>query len=1184
MIEYTKPIDISGKVKIGRRVPEEAIEICSFNNNINKTKTSNSISSSAEKNLSQSKLGKGWRVVKDRDYIDNTLFPKEIEYSDVGGYSGVIKYKRSEWIDKVRYLKKHVNIIENKEYSGYQDIPKTTEYAQDEYYGTLNLTKVQTIKKNTTTSSYKVSDENKIASKIIYSDTNSFSSEIPYENEGFKGSLKLFGVFQVSNQNEATVTNDEILSKKIDGIFPTFIEQNNNIYYPTGEFVDRSETHTEWVEETQKVYETKIIEEWVKHYGICRYWGGGGRTPNNYYGDPDYRFRVDGWTAKGYFSSIVTPTLQRYGHNMNILGRHRPEKYPIDIGGYWDHRHGETDGIKWTYDIESAQKFGGSSDPAKGGVVWASDLYRNNGYSWPPKGYEQDHDGGWHRKIHTGSSGQIDHNNILCVKDGPQKTSRAGHYNAAGWYCRWFRDLVLFYKGLTKKTITIEKDVTTQVEHIVTTVWKEGKYQSVDIKQNGCNTYYKAIYIGNISKPIYFDKEILTSVKVNATYEGTVTKKVVKYDGKAFYEGMVFKKVFVDPGSKLDNKYNLLIVDTDGYLKNINKEADLRSQYIKLTNIVKNGEPIFYTNKVKKKLYLPNGPIEEVILDCNYVDVKYDKNIINNIEFLVKLIPFKTDFYTIEILTNVQIGSGDNVYCYFAESQDKMNKEQLFSELIYSQGVDFKAEAQEDTIHYRFKFGDNSTKVDTRKKITFTYKIETTDSSYISNVYNATIVNREYALEGEKLDFLLDKMCISPVEDKEKLTAKEVLAKDNSIDILLLKDKKVTIKILSNQGQVDGYTEPNGNGFIYASTYEDTGYPIVNNGVTEYTRKEKSYLMNSAIGSTIYNAYYVVLENQDGIQILDPYNNNEFKNWYSRIKYFPFKLSSSRNDTNVTATYSLLEYVNDNYDDTLDIPFKRIKEEPIILNNHSIKLSREDILFRTNKDKAIDSKYFKLYTKSDKKELSIIGFDIKNSIAITKEVLSRNIQYECEYVYSETSYEYVGYEKGDIFYHLDLNPNKYHDYVRLDNGQQDYSYNLFNHTVYLFLRPTKVINHDTKEVIEDNTNSITVYHKIDNPEQNGVYDLLIGIISTTPLSSMLNTKIKKTHILGGGIKEKYIEINKENLDSFYDINTYGEKAIQKNGTIIIKVSKDLLKEYKEEDILNIVNKHLPVGILPIIVH
>ncbi|MGL5458190.1 MAG: hypothetical protein ACRDBY_01085, partial [Cetobacterium sp.] len=127
------------------------------------------------------------------------------------------------------------------------------------------------------------------------------------------------------------------------------------------------------------------------------------------------------------------------------------------------------------------------------------------------------------------------------------------------------------------------------------------------------------------------------------------------------------------------------------------------------------------------------------------------------------------------------------------------------------------------------------------------------------------------------------------------------------------------------------------------------------------------------------------------------------------------------------------------------------------------------------------------------------------------------------------------------------------------------------------------INKLTNETIEDNKNSINLYHQIDNPEPKGVFDVLIGILSITPTSSILNTNIIKSDVIGGGIKEKYIEINKEYLDGYFDISKYIEKSVQKNGTVVIKVDDEISSKYSEDEILKYVNKFLPIGVLPIVI-
>ena len=161
LIEYTKPILIKNKVKIGKQVPDDCVEICSFDNGINKTKTSNSISSSSEKTLSQTKLGKAWEIVKDRDEVNDDVFSIEKNYSDDGGYSGVVAFKSSKWVDKVRDSKEYRKLTEIKTYNSYSNVPYTLAYDVDNFIGELSLTKLDTLETYTTTQS-------KSSDSIIY--------------------------------------------------------------------------------------------------------------------------------------------------------------------------------------------------------------------------------------------------------------------------------------------------------------------------------------------------------------------------------------------------------------------------------------------------------------------------------------------------------------------------------------------------------------------------------------------------------------------------------------------------------------------------------------------------------------------------------------------------------------------------------------------------------------------------------------------------------------------------------------------------------------------------------------------------------------------------------------------------------------------------------------------------------
>ena len=1153
MIEYTKPLLINNKVKVGKVLPDNAIELCKFDNNINKNKVSNSVSFLSERNLSQFKMAKDYLVVLDLNNIDDSVFPITSMYSDENDYSGIINFKNSIWKKRSSTLKENKTITINGTYSSASEIPKTISKTIDGFNGTLSLSSINI--KSTSTASSTVLDFIKYKTMSLYkeNDNNNFSDTVSVSatsnvGQGYEGMLKLNSIICMFNQGTSSISVNSIISGKINGSFPRTINKDGKIYLPTGKFIDK----------------TEIVETWVKHYGVCRYWGGGGSSSNNYYGDPDYRFNVDRWTAKGYMNGIPAPTLDRYGHKINMVIDHRPDKYPIDTtNGYWDRGYNETDGIKWTYDIEEAAKYGGSTDPGKGGVVWASDYWRNSGGVWPPSGYENDYLGSDHissSDITYGNSSTINHNGKLCVKAGAQKTSLAGFYNYGGFYCKWFRQVILFYKGLTTRTITIQ----------------EGNYESATITPGTNTVKYKAVYIGKLSKKVYKENLKDVSMNIDATYDGVLSKTITKYDGKAYYEGIVYKKVFIDNHINTVDDKVLLFVDSDGYLKYTNNSSNsIKSQYIHVTNISKDGIPLLYTNKIKNRIYIPSGPTKELITSNNYVDLIYDKFVINDIVFLTKLIPTSIqDYYSIELYTNKLIGCTDNVSVSFSTSENEIIYEQITSQYIYNQNIDYSSERIDD-VHYKFRFGEYVAKNDERRKIHFNYIISTNDGTYTSNTRSASIVNIKYALESERQDFLQDKMCISPIVNQDRMTAKEILALDCNIDINTLKEKKINVRLQESNYRVDLYTDSSGDGYIYASTYEDTGTLVDG----EYTGKENDHYISISNNGIIYNAYYVVLENQSSLGMYDPYSNNVLTNWYSRFSYAPFDLGSQKNNTNVKATYSLNEYINSTYH-SMGMPYKRYIEQPIVLNEFSVKMSRNNILFMFNNDKEINNSYFTLYDNQTGQPYTITSFDSNSSIATTKESIVNKDTIECSYIYAEKTYEYKGFTKDNVFYHLDLNPNVTHTYTDVETLEERPTYNLFNNTIYLFLKPSIVKNTTTNEIIENNTSlKCSLYHKVNNPEPSGLYDILVGIIAISPTFSILNTDIIKTSLIGGGIKPKYIKANKEHLDGFFDINEYSEKAIQKNATVIIKTSNEFITK---DNLLKLVDKYIPVGILPIV--
>lgn len=1137
MVEYTKPIIT--KFKAGKNVPNSAISLFEYDNNLNnKNLGENSIANitvNDNNGLSQSYIVKQYVTKRGLPEKDNSVFDKSIEYLGSDMFKGTLDLTTIEWEEYIQEDESFKSVEVAKTYSSFNAIPLSIHKEIDGYEGKLTL------------ESIKINDIKYNVKKFNTNVATMFCFEILKNSDAFNygkninGNKVLFSKYYEvysAYKKDPTIKYSTIKSGKISGIFQPYISEGGRTYYFTNDYIDQ------------------VVETWVKHYGVCRYWGGGGRTSNNYYGDPDHRYRVHGWTAKGFFTDkYPTVTLHRWGHNVKRSGNHNPEKYPMDFSdGFWDHRVGEPGGIKWCYDVDEAMKYGGSSSRVDGGTMWASDYAKYSKGVFPPPGYENDYLGSGHLSLISGSSGTINHTRGICTKAGPQKTSLAGFYNYGGFYCKWYRDNILFYKGKTTKKI------------------QEGVYKTAELIDNGSIIDKYSIMKGSYTKYVEEEEEFLNSFNIVATYSGILRKKEITYTGKACYIGEVFKRFFIDDKIPKIKDERRFIVNSSYYLMDKNNNSNISSSYIEITNISKEGTPLYYKYVCENPIYIPNLNFKSYdnITDLNYVTLIYDEYYIKDIVFLTKLEEVKKDFYKITLILNKEIGYKDNVRVEFISENSKIVEERVFTELLYDQGIDFTVSKQ--GFEYKARVIDYETSADHRRKIDYSYVVKTTDGEYTSNVRTARLINKKFALESELNNFIDEKMCISPMEEDYFLTAKEIIAMDCEVEMEKLYKKTFVVETVNCLYPADPYTQYDGNGYVYCATYEDTGEAEYIDGEILYTKIRKKFIVKESVNNIIYNSYYVrTLTTSAGIT--PPVEKRPLKAWYLNVNHYPFKLSGEENSTNVSseAIYDIREYTNQSFS-SLGFPYMHFTEEVEVNNLHEIKLTMNNVFF--------NKRFITVINKETNTTLTIVGFDGKSNTIYIKEPVPNTVI--VRYQYKELGYIYKGFTSNGVSYHLDINPNKYHSFKDPRLGFEQPSYNLYNNSIYVFLRPAKVTILATGEVLYDNTYKNNLYHKINDPIPEEDYDLLIGTAYIAPSTSMQNTTVKQSFDVGGGIKDKYIEINKENLDGFFDINEYSEKVFKKNGTIVIEKGNALKEKASNENINKELEKHNALGILTII--
>ncbi|MFW6017125.1 MAG: hypothetical protein ACOCRK_11855, partial [bacterium] len=284
--------------------------------------------------------------------------------------------------------------------------------------------------------------------------------------------------------------------------------------------------------------------------------------------------------------------------------------------------------------------------------------------------------------------------------------------------------------------------------------------------------------------------------------------------------------------------------------------------------------------------------------------------------------------------------------------------------------------------------------------------------------------------------------------------------------------------------------------------------------------------------------------------------------------------------------YSIPEYKNQNFTD------KNIfttKEDNVLINNN-INLKNEPLYINTSIDNET-------------------GIIIPDNIATSEEVgniinwnestgdiyfagHNDNMQINVQYKYKSNYYKYKGYyDEDNNFIHLDLNPRKGHTYKDPDTLNILPTKELLNKTIYLYLKPEFVtkrvfdtINKKYKTIIvEGSRKNKTLFHTI-NKEIN---DPLIKLVSKIYIhqQGVEDYYIYDTRTRGGGIKDWAIDNLKEvhdDINCYWDIGNWDGTPYPKNAVVVIELPKEILDKFSEKEVEKKINKHLALGVLPVI--
>jgi len=714
---------------------------------------------------------------------------------------------------------------------------------------------------------------------------------------------------------------------------------------------------------------------------------------------------------------------------------------------------------------------------------------------------------------------------------------------------------------------------------------------------------------------------------INARYGGIVSDNTVLYNGSAKYSGYVTKKdglSNIDP--EAEREY-IMYPDEYGILHDIEGNSLIDDDLFYITDKFKDETPLYYKYKLKYRVYNNLGKDEYGYYKADNIKLVNENNtpLLNTYKYRVFLEPTQyADIYDAYVYTSFVPMAANPVYAmYDGIAQEAYTLKDEISPLDVKVGIlekisvvqamdtvnDYEIEyAQEITLQTKIKMNDYKVIYDERNKIRIQYVISA--GSIKTPPIEAEIINKKYALYSEQGLFKNDSMIISPKAAAGYLTAKNILLKyagENyreeieNAQVVKVGFNLIDFDTVSSEDKVVLYTDPDGSGLIYARTYYDTGLKNTEDSVTRYNGSLDPDGIYQEVNGKIFKGYSVLCRNINKIELCGPDETNPLKEWYPKFKYSYFKKVYDQMDSQRQLIYSIPEFHTQIWG-KCGTPYKDVEEEiPQYVGNNTIKTAHYPLYVRLNAAGDPENiTAYKILHDGTLKYLTVESFNFKYGYIEFKNVISENDNILISYSYEELYYPYKGYypltgdkaDKTTKMINLNINPSMYCTYTDTSNEIQEESqvYNLFNKTIYFFLRPMRQVDLEKNEVIKECDQEFTLYHRFDIQEAEGNFDLLIGRIFVRHHASQKSTALLDTRQRGGGIIEAMSDKLRQELESesdyYLDIGTMDGKPYHENSVIVIRIDKRMLKvnggTYSRDDIETAVNRWCAYGMYPII--
>ena len=714
---------------------------------------------------------------------------------------------------------------------------------------------------------------------------------------------------------------------------------------------------------------------------------------------------------------------------------------------------------------------------------------------------------------------------------------------------------------------------------------------------------------------------------LNVKYGGIITNKLKLWNGSAKYIGYATKKDGLSNVDPEQDKEIIMYPDETGILHDIKGNTLIDDDLFYITDKFKDNIPLYYKYKLKFRVYNTSG---KDINGNHYTDnvklVNKDNiPLVDTYKYLVCLEDTKwNNIYDAYVYTSFIPTPSNPIYAlYDGIKQEAYELKDFISPLDVQSGLlerisvlpafispdDYEIlPIQGITEQTKVKMNKVDVIYDQRNKVRIKYVVSA--GTIKTPPIPAEVINRKYALYSESDIFKDDNMIISPNSVEGFLTAKDILLKYAGEDHRDEIEKAEIVKVgfynsdyetIMNQDKVILYTDPSGNDLIYAKTYSNTGLENTEDGQESYNRVLDSNAIYQEINGKIFKGYSVLCRNINKITIAGPDENSPLKEWYPKFKYSYFSKVYERIDTNRKLIYSIPEFKTQIWGQ-YGTPYKDVKEEsPKFIGDNTIKTKHNPLYIRLNSaGEPSNLTIYKIQHDGSLKYLTANSFNFKYGYIEVKEKISENDVIYVDYSYEELYYHYKGYypktnnhpDPTRKMINFNMNPSMYCTYTDTENEikENEQVYNLFNKTIFFFLRPMRQIDMSTGLADTDKDERFTIYHKINSQEAEGPFDLLIGRIFIRHHASQKSTHIIDTRQRGGGVLQTIAdEIRRElepQSDYYLDIGTLDGEPYQENSVIVVRLDKRLLKinggNFSRNDIEIAVSKWAAYGMYPII--